>query len=837
MKKNNFLLYAIAAYFALTFIFFFYKIDSFLKDIFIAPLFFLVPTGIGLIIFSLVDTHKKLLQTLTRLQLTLSATFLGFLIISLAYTELNNMGLLAQAFPIIYPIIILSSLIGFYRVRGILEINDTVKSFFKTTLMLLPLFFIVYYFYFIHFSSFPLRDIFMEAHFMKGALELSKYYILNIGTGDSYFALYQVHLGVLNHFYASDLINLHWILPFYIFFFQYLSYHCFFSSFIGNKSVFYGAIGLSTLFTSPLFTTNNGFLLLLSLVLFSVLVKKNKKQTKLLPVAIELLVFSVVSMIFYLNRLVPAYDQTLLPYLVLYLLFMAFIAFLDFKKLLPLSFTGLILLIAPQYHKVASLYVPLVLLIYGIYFISFQWHIINDMQFKKILPKKTLLYIIICLIVGFLLGIFILKKWLFADIYIKNLFYSIYLHLGGDGSYSPVGIRGLAAEWMRTVPPLLHLTFLFLVVVIAFISLRQGASNYFFTRSSTHFLIFCMFSATLCMIIFFIPVPHIYRILFFPALIIFAMIAFLFEFYYREYVIRRKSIVSVTMLPALILAYTVIAGFIYWLPWKNGRIGNHYIAMLSPLPEIALLVMLILLLLLVLRLRDSLVYIFTLIILIAGISLDRFMLIAKLYENSHPYAPYTSHPPRVISHYSLLELETAKWLKKYLQSPEFILISDPYTLGIFEAVTGNNGFYTFSNLGLMLKEHEDNMKAAFRGFFPSLKEDKGISNRGILKQPDYKIKNHNMLELLDSLRRSNKINSKEISYVFIKRNKSTFDMRLLKEKIIWIISEKTINWAYSEVGHYPQNRPFDKDYINNYILPYFDILKNAENKVLILIMK
>ena len=62
-------------------------------------------------------------------------------------------------------------------------------------------------------------------------------------------------------------------------------------------------------------------------------------------------------------------------------------------------------------------------------------------------------------------------------------------------------------------------------------------------------------------------------------------------------------------------------------------------------------------------------------------------------------------------------------------------------------------------------------------------------------------------------------------------------MRLMKEKIIWIISEKTINWAYGDVGYYPQNRLFDEDYINNYILPYFDILKNAENKVLILRLK
>ena len=129
------------------------------------------------------------------------------------------------------------------------------------------------------------------------------------------------------------------------------------------------------------------------------------------------------------------------------------------------------------------------------------------------------------------------------------------------------------------------------------------------------------------------------------------------------------------------------------------------------------------------------------------------------------------------------------------------------------------------------------MKAFFKGVFPSLKEDEIINDRDILEQFDYKMKNQMVLESLQSMRINNKVNSVEMSYAFTKESKLIFDMRLLKEKIIWILSEKSINWAYGEVGYYPQNRPFDEGYINNYILPYFDILKNAENKVLILRLK
>ena len=147
----------------------------------------------------------------------------GFLTTSLVYAELNNRDLLAQAFPMLHPVIVLLSLIGFYRMRKIMEINDSVKSFCKTTIILLPLFLIVYYFSHIHFSSFPLRDVFMEVHFIKGAFELSKYLILNPETGNTYFPLFQVHFGVMNHFYAYNLFNSHWISPFYLFFFSFFA--------------------------------------------------------------------------------------------------------------------------------------------------------------------------------------------------------------------------------------------------------------------------------------------------------------------------------------------------------------------------------------------------------------------------------------------------------------------------------------------------------------------------------------------------------------------------------------------------------------------------------------
>lgn len=834
MEKNNSLL-LIFGYFALTFIFFFYKIDSFVKDIFIAPMFFLVPTGIGLIIFCLFDTHKKLLHTFTRLQLALSAAFLGFLTISLVYAELNNRGLLAQAFPILYPVIILLSLIGFYRVREIMEINDSVKSFFKTTIMLLPLFLIVYYFSHIHFSSFPLRDIFMEVHFMKGAIELSKYFILNPETGNSYFPLFQVHFGVMNHFYAYNLFNSHWISLFYLFFFQLLCYYCFYSSFIKDQFILNIAIGLGVIATSPMYNTNGGYLLLLSLVLFSVLVSKNQGRSKALPVILELFALGIFAIVAFLNRQIPFYNQTFLPYLLYYLIFLLLLSCFNLIRLLPTAFVLLLLLIAAPYHKATALYLPVVLLMYAIYFMAFQWDKIKIELLEYSILKKVGRYSSVCAALIILFSLIILKSWPSVGIYFSKQLYSLYTLFGGDGAYSSAGFKGVLAEWARTVPLALHLVFLLLMIEI-FIIFRKSPKylDYLFTEQDLRFLTFSMLSAGMLFIALFIPIPHMYRILFFPALMIFALIGFMLKFYFKKYLHNGEYSPRILLIPIILIIYTIAFKFIYNMPWKNGQIKSYYISMLYPISEIALLAMMLLLIVLLLRWNVSFRHYFFLIILMVAVSLDRFMLITKLYENCYPYSPYASRPPQTISHYSLMELDSAKWLNKYIQSPEFILISDPYTLGIFEAVTGNNGFYTFSNLGLMLKEHEGNMKEAFKGFFPSLKKDERMNDRGILEQLDYKIRNLQVLELLT--KDSSKANTKEIKYV-INRLRLTFDMRLMKEKIIWIISEKTINWAYGDVGYYPQNRPFDEDYINNYILPYFDILKNAENKVLILRLK
>ena len=154
------------------------------------------------------------------------------------------------------------------------------------------------------------------------------------------------------------------------------------------------------------------------------------------------------------------------------------------------------------------------------------------------------------------------------------------------------------------------------------------------------FFVFSMLSSGILFIVLFIPIPHMYRILFFPALMIFAMTGFMLKFYFKDYLHNGEYSSRILLIPVILIIYTIAFRFIYIMPWKNGRIKSNYISMLYPIPEIALLLMVFLLIIgLLLRQKSSLRYYFFLIILMFAVSLDRFMLITKLYENSHPYAP------------------------------------------------------------------------------------------------------------------------------------------------------------------------------------------------------
>lgn len=885
IKKKSLIFNVIVGYYALTYIFYFWRVESFIKDVVIAPLYFLVPTGIGLCVFSIFGTHKKLLKSITRMQLILSSTFLGFVLISLAYTRLNNRDFLPGCFFLVYPLINIISLVGFYHVRQILEASDRFRSMLKTIMVLSPVFLINYYFHYIHFSPFPLRDIYQEVHFMKGALEFSKYYILNIPSCPTYFALLPVHSGLLHHFFGYNLINSQWILPAYLFFFHIICFYCFYSSFVRDQFTFNAALGLSAVFVSMCFSnTNNSYLLGLTLVFFAVLVVVNKGRTKAMPVFLELMGLCVLSIILYLNRKTPSIGGTVLPYLTSCLLLMLLISYFDYHRFLPFAFVVLILLIAPQYHRAASLYIPLMLVIYGIYFACFQWRLIDIPRLKKAILKKLILYSIILFPVGIALVMLTaqIRPSLFPQL--KSFLNVISVSIVQQEVSTNPWLFGTIAEWIRLTPPVVYIMFVFLLILL--FKERRTHLARAHIDSNLSYIIFCLVSTVLPIGFCFSPLLSIHRLSIFPILMIFALTAFLFKFYYESYFKAGRYSRSLLLVPVSIIVYTLIARIVYNLPWKSPGIKSPYVAELFPITEICIAVMLLLLLVLMLHWKVSLVGILVLVIVILGFVVDRFNIITKLYAS--PYG-YNLPKPRAISHYTVLELRTAEQLGRCVKSPRYLMLSDPYELGIFEARTGLNGFYSFANLGeLMQERYTNDLKAIFRRVFPDInthtqqvnnhkpegtlawykgkdhpagisKElDYGTRNQHMLlmlaerwlepeDEPDCEIRNLCVLLMLAEFLEKNRGAYPEAEYTLCTKLRQPFETKsydnnicwakFYKDKIIWIISEKTIRWAYGNVGYYPMNTPFTRDYMERHILPYFDVILNSNNKVLVLKLK
>lgn len=529
MKKDNIIYRIIILYYALTCIFFFYRMQSFAKDILIAPLYFLVPAGIGLLIFSFVGI-KKLLNYITRMHLILTASFLGFVFITLLYLQLNLSGSLGGVFALLYPLLMFLSLHGFYNAREILQADEEFKGLLKYILMLIPLFFVFYYFHFMHFASFPLRDIFMEVHFMKGAMELSKYRIINIATGDTYIPLLQVFYGLLNHFYAYDLINSQWILPFYSFLFHIACIYCFYSSFIKDRFMLAVSLMFTVIFIQFFSNTNGQFLFSLSLVLFSILIFKNKGETKLLPVASELIGLIIITGIIYFNRRFPASETTFFPILAGYLCFIFMVSFFNLNRFLPLTIVVLMLFLAVPLHRGVIMIVPLIFCLYVMYFICFQWRVIDRVNLKYSLLKRIIKYSIICPPAGILLWFLIYMGWPPEGAFINSLLRRIYLLFGGDGGYSYEGIVGILAEWVRIVPPAFHFMFLLLAAGI-FIEVKRNytESRRVLVETNINYIVFCLFSLVILLFMYFIPFPHIQRIVLYPALMLCALTGFLFK--------------------------------------------------------------------------------------------------------------------------------------------------------------------------------------------------------------------------------------------------------------------------------------------------------------------
>ncbi|RXH12146.1 hypothetical protein EAS56_18665 [Bradyrhizobium guangzhouense] len=151
---------------------------------------------------------------------------------------------------------------------------------------------------------------------------------------------------------------------------------------------------------------------------------------------------------------------------------------------------------------------------------------------------------------------------------------------------------------------------------------------------------------------------------------------------------RRRALIAA---PVVILATSLVVA-LYGFAWRAGLRFTDYQAFLRPTEVCGVVLLIALVPFAFARARS--VYIWGLAgILSLSIAIDRIGLsgITKTYS----FGQLPDHTS-VVSHYNASDLEAAFWIRDHLRKG--VILSDPYTQGAIQALTGAPAAYLFSNL-------------------------------------------------------------------------------------------------------------------------------------------
>ncbi len=841
MKQRLSFLSYIATYYCLSSIFLFWKVDAFAKDVFVIPLYFIVPAGIGLLILSINNAHLRLQPWLTRPQLALGSAFIGLVAVTLLHQELERTRSLQSVFPWLFPSIVALSLLGYYRGRQMLSIDAaTWKGVVKTLLLLLPFAAFAYYFQYLYFSSYPLRDIFQETHFMKGAYELSRTQVLNPYITASYLPFIQVLLGQLNHFYGVDLLRADWVLPLYAYFFHLACYAVFFSSLLQDRRAYRFALVLMTVLAPMFYVENMIMLESMLLVLFSILVRFSRGTDT--PAGFKsmlvLLASLFVAYYFYFDYILtpPATALNQPPALFTGMWALAAIVFVavlfqDSARIGAVAFLALLVVSAFGMHRGILLFMPMILLASLVYYLVANTSIATLSSGKRftfiawVLGASTLGFVVA-------FAFWYLNRYFLQEVVSDNqqmttriaeyLLRTTKIEAGGTGLGHSV------VEYLRLSPPILILVSLVLLVRFLVSGRKVSASGAQEEKSifdhadmSRHLNEIVYFVAVIAALSALVlsTVPYAYRGAFFPIAFGVALFASLMTGYAaptnKGMPPRRKI-----MLVALALLAYMLLGLLYLYSPFYSRFDdtNAYLAAIRPLLMVIAIGGFLLFSLLIAYRHSKLAANILLALAIFAVTFDavglRTLFSEKAYGKDLPESG-------VISHYTSRDLDLGKALRSY--PTRTILISDPYTLSILRGVTGLNSAYSFANINLVSDDAD-----MYRRLF-----------RYIAVIGDEKFSMKNASELLTLVYRLSGNIAAEGMYLWNHLYSGTGDLVTVDDiyqHFVWVINAKTFHWAMGEDSYYPVNSPIPSHLVSR-LQDYFDIEKNIDGRLLVMRLK
>ncbi len=825
---------AVVAYFCVTTAFFLWQPDSIARDILVAPLYFLMPAGIGLLVLSVGGAHRKLQGWLSRPQLLLSGCFIGFVAVTLVYQELERENVLRVIFTTTYAALLGASLFGYYRARELLTVDvGSLRQTVRALIWLLPAAAVVYYFHYVHFTSFPLRDIFQQTHFMKGALEFSQAQILNPYITGSHLPSIQILLGLLHHFYGLDLFRAQWILPLAAFVFNLSCYAVFIASVTRDRTALKIALLLMVVL-APVFQIENMIMQeSMMLVLLSMLFRMDTGEDSAVNFRMNIVILVVffVAYHFYFDYYFspPSTAPTEPPAHYTSMWVFALLFFLVFSLIRTHGqhiavFLVLYAVSAFAVHRAILLFMPIVLFVYGVHhFIHRPGHLLA-LRKRLASPVQVVTGLVIVL-----LAVLIYWHSGSADMSvgqsdddhpttsIAGYLLRTPVFVGGG-----TGINHSLVEYLRLLPPLGHALIFILFLWFVFGLKKQPADQkpqsgpgLAIDGASPWFLV-----ATLPILIVVVlsTIPYVYRGVFFPMTLGIVLFADLMSRFLRAQ--ETGCGVVCRVVTACIAVYLIAAATLWYSP-GNSFLGdqNTYLAAFGPFARVLLVVALVGLGVVIFVQKPGRVREIAFIVaVVSAVAFDVFSFRTLFYEKA-----FRDRLPDsgVIAHYTKQEISLAEKLRSY--PAKTVLISDPYTLSILRAGTGLNSVYSFANINIVTHPRQ------YLEVFQYLKSLEGTHFSRERAEP--------LAVMASGILRSA---AAEGMYIWNRTHTDfTRDLITLDEfykNFVWVVSAKTLSWAEGRDGYYPDNTPLPAPLIES-LKSYFDIEINMDNRLLAMKLK
>lgn len=651
----------------------------------------IIPAGIGLVILS--NASKRLREeAASMIQHVLLAWLIGLLLIIYAYIAIERYGLTIQlslpAFVLLFAVGSLGLAINLPLLKGVWsEINTHRETFFIALIAT----FVHYIATTLIYSDYPVMDLFQRVHFHEGALAFAKHGILNPLIANSYIPLQQVILGLLAKFANIDLLNAEWILPITIAPIQIGTLYVLFKRLCLTEKQVTLALGLTVSILNVTNLTNAQVSEIASLLLFSYLLptKSGENQSRAGKVAT---IFIVVIISVALNFLI--HKLSLTTALPVFLGILIVCAYLLRTPLCNLTCVALCAYSTLAFHRGGTLFLALIVM---------AWWIIR--QLKALQPRLSdailnkLIFIAITVLLAMSGRILLLGDsppqdefglWSFFDYALKPLTGKSIANVNADiDLVQGVGGRIALFELGRTVSLICTVC----IGLFFLASFKNRGLNKSPTRLTDYQLFSkgVLFVCLLLMIVTLTGFPFIHRGSY---LIIILMTTTLVYFAYPN---AGQALFTKSKKPQLLcLIYSAL--FFICLHCLAGRVENVFLAKVLPI-LFTLLIASCIVYLLHSRLKRHLET-FPLLLVLCVLSETTLL---NAYFKKYAFASQMPSANTPLSHFNHQQLKTADKIG-HLLTPESVLLSDPKSMALIAARTGNPAIVAFSNINSMSQE-------------------------------------------------------------------------------------------------------------------------------------